>query len=87
MTGNVELVISNTTAQPVSVLITDNAYMGSPVRKAIAAGEKVSVRVESRASSGWYDASVRIDGDPNFEHRFAGRVETGKESISDPAMA
>jgi phospholipase C len=33
---------------------------------------------------GWYDISMRVGG---FEQRFAGRVETGKDSISDPAMA
>jgi hypothetical protein len=29
----------------------------------------------------WYDLSVR-----SFEQRFAGRVETGKESFTDPYM-
>ena len=37
------------------------------------------------AGSGrWYDFTVTAD---NLERRFAGRVETGKPSVSDPAMA
>ncbi|ACB97170.1 phosphocholine-specific phospholipase C [Beijerinckia indica] len=36
-------------------------------------------------TSNWYDFTVV--GDNNFERRFAGRLETGKDSISDPAMA
>lgn len=86
MTGNVELIIANTSTHPVSIMIIDNAYGGSPINKALAAGKKVTIKIACTASSGWYDASVRVDGNPNFEHRFAGRVETGKESRSDPAM-
>jgi phospholipase C len=35
---------------------------------------------------GWYDLTVRHDGDTTWLRRFAGRVETGKDSISDPLM-
>ena len=34
----------------------------------------------------WYDISVKIKGNDIFEKRYAGRVETGRESKSDPAM-
>ncbi|HVF95602.1 MAG TPA: phospholipase C, phosphocholine-specific [Sphingomonas sp.] len=34
-------------------------------------------------SGGWYDIIVSGDG---FEQRFAGRIETGRDSISDPAV-
>jgi phospholipase C len=34
-------------------------------------------------SSNWYDFTVQSAG---FESRFAGRVETGRNSFSDPAM-
>jgi phospholipase C len=38
------------------------------------------------SSSGyWYDFT--ITGDDGFERRFAGRMETGRDSVSDPAMA
>jgi phospholipase C len=36
------------------------------------------------ASGNWYDFSVQAS---NFERRFAGRMETGQDGISDPAMA
>jgi phospholipase C len=35
---------------------------------------------------GWYDLVVTVQGDPDFEYRFAGHVENGKPSISDPGM-
>jgi phospholipase C len=37
-------------------------------------------------SGGWYDFVVGCDAAPSFMRRFAGRVESGKDSISDPAM-
>ncbi|MBV7482806.1 phosphocholine-specific phospholipase C [Bordetella sp. BOR01] len=37
-------------------------------------------------SGGWYDFTVTLADDPAYLRRYAGRVETGKPSISDPAM-
>jgi phospholipase C len=34
----------------------------------------------------WYDFAVTCDADPAYYRRFAGRVETGRHSVSDPAM-
>ena len=36
--------------------------------------------------NGWYDVTVRIKGYDAFEVRYAGRVETGAHSITDPFM-
>ena len=46
----------------------------------------LNVLLNLKASFGWYDFSVKIEGFEPFEQRFAGRVETGKESFSDPLM-
>jgi phospholipase C len=37
-------------------------------------------------SGGWYDFTLRIPGNKSFEKRYAGHVETGSDSKSDPAM-
>jgi len=34
----------------------------------------------------WYDLIVTSEADPSFLRRFAGRIETGRHSVSDPAM-
>jgi phospholipase C len=34
----------------------------------------------------WYDFTASVHGVPGFSRRFAGRVETGRASVSDPAM-
>lgn len=35
---------------------------------------------------GWYDLIVTSDEDANFCWQFAGHVEDGRDSISDPAL-
>jgi phospholipase C len=37
-------------------------------------------------SSGWYDFTIRTRSDSSFENRLAGHLETGRDSISDPAI-
>jgi phospholipase C len=87
LTGNIELTIVNRSLKAVTVTVADNAYKQSPQTKKIASGDTVVVHVNLANSSGWYDSSVTIDGNPVFENRFAGRVETGNAGISDPGMA
>jgi len=38
------------------------------------------------ATGWWYDLVVTCDADPSFLRRLAGRVETGRHSVSDPGM-
>ena len=37
-------------------------------------------------SGHWYDFTVRCGAAPAFARRFAGRVENGRDAVSDPAM-
>lgn len=86
-TGNLVLTIFNKSAKAVTATVADNAYRQRPQTVTVAVGQKVTVRVDLAKSFGWYDASVKLGGNADFENRFAGRVETGKEGVSDPAMA
>jgi phospholipase C len=76
--------------QPLTILVDDLAYGGSQRKVELApSGEKNSaaeVALELANSFGWHDLHVRVIGAPDFEQRYAGRIETGRESFSDPAM-
>ncbi|MBO9204453.1 MULTISPECIES: phosphocholine-specific phospholipase C [Niastella] len=86
-TGNVLLQLTNTdTHKAVQVIVKDNAYKKKDIEKEIAKGGKVTIPLALKDSYGWYDVSVTIKGANAFEKRYAGRVETGKESFSDPYM-
>ena len=91
MSGNIELNIANLDqSHPITVEVTDNAYKSASQTKTIGpAGSKesrASMVLDLSHSFGWYDFSVRINGSDLFERRYAGRVETGKATFSDPAM-
>jgi len=85
LTGNTQVCLaSRSEAQP-AVRIVDNSYNTGAQRRALAAGKKEVVLVPSARSHGWYDFSVEIDGS-KILRRYAGRVETGRSSFSDPLM-
>jgi phospholipase C len=65
--------------------VTSNAYFtDGPWTMTVKAGETETEHWNLEKSSDWYDFTVTAD---NFERRFAGRVESGKPGVSDPAMA
>ncbi|MCK7556018.1 DUF756 domain-containing protein [Chitinophaga sedimenti] len=53
----------------------------------MAKGVTETVNLPLSKSSGWYDFTVRIKGAQTFEQRFAGHVENGLESRTDPQMS
>ncbi|NBB20666.1 DUF756 domain-containing protein, partial [Runella sp. CRIBMP] len=91
LTGNVELKLRNLGPQrKIKVKIIDNAYKTPTQTKTLDVvsnkGSVLSVVLDLKTSFGWYDFSVEVEGFDSFEQRFAGRVETGKTSFSDPIM-
>jgi phospholipase C len=71
------------------IKIVDNAYKSQTIIKDIPNVNEApvtSISFDTSANGGWYDFSVFIDGNNVFEKRYAGHVETGKHSISDPLM-
>lgn len=87
LTGNISLNLKNNSRQAMELEIVDNAYKAPTVYKKIAAGPSDSTVVLSLGKSDhWYDFSVRIKGQSGFLARYAGHVETGSYSSSDPAM-
>lgn len=88
-TGNAQLLFSiPVNNQPLTVDVIDNAYKTGS-RQMIIHGEsfKAQTMVLNLAKNhGWYDFSIKVRGFDSFEKRYAGRVETGKASYSDPVM-
>jgi phospholipase C len=67
--------------------LTPNAYRKPRTTSVRVAPGKARVRRWPLAKSHrWYDFSVACDRDPTWLRRFAGRVENGKPSVTDPAM-
>jgi phospholipase C len=89
--GKAELhLINHDPQRPMGVSIVDLAYGASPriVRLGPAGKSEAGANfvLETARSFGWHDIRVRVETFPNFEQRFAGRIETGWEGVSDPGM-
>ena len=91
LTGNIQLKIVNAgDSRTCIVEIKDNAYKSGDHTISIGSGGSKTGQsthiIDLSKSSGWYDFTLKITGQAIFEKRYAGRVETGKHSISDPVM-
>lgn len=87
LNGTVAFMLANTQdARSHTFEIHDNAYRSDTTTHLVPAGGSASIRLDLKRSHGWYDFTVRIAGNSEYIRRYAGRVETGNWSYSDPAM-
>lgn len=87
--GNVALTFSIPgNHAPLTVEVTDNAYKTAAKQMTIhyESFAPQIMKIDLAKSFGWYDFSVKVKGYPDLTARYAGRVETGKSSFSDPLM-
>ncbi|MDM0123356.1 phosphocholine-specific phospholipase C [Variovorax arabinosiphilus] len=85
--GNVYLSMTNTGKNAAKFSIRAKAYReDGPWVSTVAGGATAEQHWELAGSGRWYDFEVTCDADVNYYRRFAGRVETGEPSVSDPAM-
>jgi phospholipase C len=81
------LTLINTGRSTAHFRVQPNAYSDEPARHyQVHSGGSVEDVWDISHSAHWYDLSVSIDADPNFLRRLAGHHETGRPSLSDPAM-
>ncbi|HTJ32244.1 MAG TPA: phospholipase C, phosphocholine-specific [Dactylosporangium sp.] len=67
-------------------LAVDDRYTGHQSRVALRPGETRSVDFGLSKSRGWYGVTLTLPGDDHFAMEYAGHLENGEPSISDPAM-
>jgi phospholipase C len=83
--NTITLEIANRSGRAASVTIA-NAYRSRAIDLVLAPGETEAQRWSLTRTSGWYDLTLTVDGDPGFTQRLAGHLENGEDSISDPVM-
>jgi phospholipase C len=85
--GNIELLLENQGKEVVKISITDNAYKSNNSKSiSLNANSKTKVILDLQKSAGWYDFTVATEGKGVFGKQYAGHVETGEDSITDPYM-
>jgi phospholipase C len=85
LTGNVLVRARNVSDVPVNIEVQHHGYQRKPMHRSMEGRQEISVVLQLEQSHGWYDYSVKVP-DSGAEARFAGRVETGRPSTSDPIM-
>ncbi len=85
--GDVVVSVSNPGPTDTRVRFVANAYLrGGPWSLEVKAGGQAERRWSLGSSGLWYDLTLTADGAASYERRFAGRVESGEDGVSDPAF-
>jgi phospholipase C len=79
------LTLQNPGSAPANATVSDR-YSSRSTTLAIAPGATKTLRLSLHRTRGWYDLAVAVDNDGAFEYRYAGHLENGEASISDPGM-
>jgi len=81
------VLLRNIGSAPATYRLTSNAYGATPAFEAtIAPGGTAMATLPLAHSARWYDFEVASPADPSFAQRFAGHIETGEPSFSDPLI-
>ncbi len=85
---SLRLLLLNRGDAPCTFRLTANAYHArwEPVILRVAPRDHREHFLPIKQSAHWYDFSVRVAGLEAYTRRFAGRMETGRHSLSDPAL-
>jgi phospholipase C len=82
------LVLSNRGDVPTTFRLSANAYYQhwEPVTFRVSARGDHDFFIPLKRTAYWYDFTVRVVELEAFSRRFAGRLETGRHALSDPAI-
>jgi phospholipase C len=76
-------VANNGAATQVSIL---DVYTGDKTTHTLKPGEEFTTHWSLQKFHNWYDLVVEVNSDSSFQRRLAGHVETGEDSVTDPAI-
>ena len=81
----IALEVENRGSAPAEVTVSDQ-YSSWSTTLTFAPGGAKALQFSLERTRGWYDLAVTVQGDPHLEYRYAGHLENGEASISDPGM-
>jgi len=83
--NEISLEIRNGSSERADVKVRDG-YQGNRRNLSLQPGEVTTEHWSLARTGGWYDLVLTVAGDPHFDYRYAGHLENGEDTISDPAM-
>ena len=83
--GKMRIILKNKENKSLKLSLKELNYRENSQQIDLAADESKGIVLDTSSSKGWYDFEVR-DAGGNFVRKYAGRLETGSHSISDPLI-
>lgn len=83
--NGITLDVTNKSELPMELAIFDG-YAHATVTHSLRPSENIAQHWPLKTTGGWYDFSLSVKSDKAFGQRLAGHVETGRESLTDPAI-
>ena len=86
LTGNLLFSIENKAASAIKIQVIDNNYKSATQTITLKAKSSTNVLLNLSKNANWYDFSILQNGNSIFKHRYAGKIETGEITKTDPFM-
>ncbi|WP_164126795.1 phosphocholine-specific phospholipase C [Sphingobacterium luzhongxinii] len=81
------LTIHNRNSHAITLQITDHYKKADAAPIVIASSKTKEIKVKTKSTYRWYDLEIKnLDPKSPYSRRYAGRVENGKDSLTDPLM-
>ncbi|HEX7340422.1 MAG TPA: phospholipase C, phosphocholine-specific [Rhodanobacteraceae bacterium] len=84
--GKLHITLANQSGATRTLTLHDAYAPSRLVSRTLAPGAQTRIDIDASASFNWYDLAVRCTERPGFAVQWAGHLETGHDSVSDPAL-
>lgn len=86
LSGHLILSLENKGDKLTEIQIIDNKYRANEQKIHLKAKTTLKVSLDLSKNANWYDFSIMQKGNEVFKHRYAGKIETGAITTTDPFM-
>lgn len=86
LTGNLLLEVKNNSSKKKRVAIRDMSYKQAPIFRELNPNSESRIVIDLKNNHHWYDIQIEVENDKDWFERFAGHVEIGNASQTDPLM-
>lgn len=87
VSGNILVEIENKSNQYYTLNVIDNSYKSNLVKTILIAPKgEIDFVLNLENNHNWYDFTITVNENSVFSKQYAGHVETGKDSMTDPYM-
>lgn len=84
--GKVKVIIKNLGDTEQTVKLKSVNYQPIEIEKRVQAHREIVIPLDLSKQGNWYDLSLTVKGRTSFRTQLAGRIETGKETKTDPLL-